>query len=129
MKKIIGIGVDIVEIKRISLLLKRNIRFKTRIFSKKEISHCDKKNNFYSCYAKRFAAKESFAKALGIGISNGLNFNEIEVINNSKGKPTINLLGSSKKIVKKIINNKKFETKLSLSDEKKYAIAMLILST
>ena len=129
MKKIIGIGTDIVEIKRFSLLLKRNKKFKARIFSKTEINYCNKKKNFYSCFAKRFAAKESFAKALGTGIANGLNFNEIEIVNNSKGRPSINLIGKSKKVVKKIINKNKFNVKLSLSDEKKYAIAMLILST
>ena len=128
MKKIIGIGTDIVEIKRFSLLFKRNKKFKARIFSKTEINYCNKKKNFCSCFAKRFAAKESFAKALGTGIANGLNFNEIEIVNNSKGRPSINLIGKSKKVVKKIINKNKFNVKLSLSDEKKYAIATLILS-
>ena len=78
--KTIGIGVDIVKNNRIKFLLK-NKNFINRIFNEKEVLKCRKNNNSINCYAKRFAAKEAFSKALGTGISNGTNFNEIVVLN------------------------------------------------
>ena len=81
---IYGIGIDIVKISRLEKLLKKKDYLK-RIFSKKEIQKCSKKKiTSYSCFAKRFAAKEAFSKALGTGISKGLNFNEIEIDNEKK---------------------------------------------
>ena len=93
---IYGIGIDIVKISRLEKLLKKKDYLK-RIFSKKEIQKCSKKKNtFYSCFAKRFAAKEAFSKALGTGISKGLNFNEIEIDNEKNGKPFFTILFSQK---------------------------------
>ena len=77
--KIFGIGTDIVNIKRISKSLKKNNIFKNKIFSKKEISYCEKKKNSSAFYAKRFAAKEAFSKALGTGIRKGVNLKNIEM--------------------------------------------------
>ena len=80
-----------------------------------------------SSYAKRFAAKEAFAKALGSGISKGISYNEISINNNSDGKPFIELLGKTKKIVRNMIK-KKNKIYLSLSDEKKFALAIVVRS-
>ena len=77
---IYGIGTDIVNVDRIKNSLK-NKDFINRIFNKREILKCKKINNSINCYAKRFAAKEAFSKALGTGISNGVNFNEIIILN------------------------------------------------
>ena len=77
MNNIFGIGTDIVDISRVKKLLNRNKKFKYRIFSEKEIKYCESKKNKIGSYSKRFAAKEAFAKAIGIGISKGLSFNEI----------------------------------------------------
>ena len=93
---IYGIGTDIVSVKRIKLSLK-NKNFIKRVFNKQEVLKCKKIVKKYNCYAKRFAAKEAFAKALGTGISNGINFNEIIVLNKKSGKPYINLIGTTKK--------------------------------
>lgn len=125
--EIFGTGIDIININRIKLIIKKKKLFKKRIFSKKEIIYCEKKKNKDSFYAKRFAAKEAFSKALGVGISQGLCFNEIEIQNNAKGKPVINILGKSRKIVEEIINKKKFKIFLSLSDEISFAIALVII--
>ena len=84
--------------------------------------------NKANCYAKRFAAKEAFAKALGTGISSGINFNEIIIHNIKTGKPNIKLLGNTKKIVKKVIKRNKFNVFLSLSDDKPFAIATVIIT-
>ena len=70
---IYGIGTDIVDVNRIKESLK-NKDFINRIFNEKEILKCKKISNSTNCYAKRFAAKEAFSKALGTGISNGINF-------------------------------------------------------
>ena len=70
---IVGLGTDIVEISRIqNTLTKFNSRFKNRCFTKKEITESEKNPHPFKSYAKRFAAKEAFAKALGTGISNGI---------------------------------------------------------
>ena len=84
--------------------------------------------NKSNCFAKRFAAKEAFAKALGTGISNGIKFNEIVIHNIKSGKPSIKLLGNTKKIIKRILRNKKFNTFISLSDDKPFALATVIIT-
>jgi len=124
---IFGIGTDIVSVDRIKKSLK-NRNFINRIFNEKEIFKCKKINKSVNCYAKRFAAKEAFSKALGTGISNGINFNEIVVLNKKSGKPYINIIGQTKKILSKKFKKKKSKISLSLSDEKKYAVAFVTIS-
>ena len=124
---IFGIGTDIVNINRIKNSLK-NKNFINRIFNKKEILKCKKITNSINCYAKRFAAKEAFSKALGTGISNGINFNEIVILNKKSGKPYISIIGQTKKIIDKKFKKKKSKISLSLSDEKKYAVAFVTIS-
>ena len=124
--KIYGIGVDIISINRIKKLHK-NENFLKRIYSKEENFKCNKLINSINCYAKRFAAKEAFSKALGTGISKGISFNEIIVLNEKNGTPYITLKGKTKKIIEKKLK-KKVKIFLSLSDEKKYAIAFVTIS-
>ena len=127
--KIFGIGTDIVNIKRIDYSLKKHgLNFKNRIFSKKEISYCDKKKNSSAFYAKRFAAKEAFSKALGTGIRKGVNLKNIEISNNIHGKPFILLKGSLANYLKRKIKSKKYDIHLSLSDDKPWAQATVIIS-
>ena len=123
-----GIGTDIVSVDRIKNSLK-NKKFINRIFNKKEILKCKKINNSINCYAKRFAAKEAFSKALGTGISSGINFNEIIILNKKSGKPYISIIGSTKKVLNKKLKRKKSKISLSLSDEKKYAVAFVTISS
>tara|TARA_B110000914_G_C15435286_1_gene433437 strand:- start:71 stop:460 length:390 start_codon:yes stop_codon:yes gene_type:complete len=127
MNNIFGIGTDIVDISRIKKLINKNKRFKSRIFSKHEIKHCEARPDKIASYSKRFAAKEAFVKALGTGISKGISFNEISVNNNKNGVPFVELLRKTKSVTK-ILIKKKYNIYLSLSDEKKYAIAMVIIS-
>ena len=125
--KIYGIGTDIANIKRIEKsLIKKNFIY--RIFNKVEVKKCNNQKNKANCYAKRFAAKEAFSKAIGTGISKGINFNEIIVHNIKTGKPQIKLLGTTKKNVAKILNKKKFDIFLSLSDDKPFAVATVVIS-
>ena len=124
---IFGIGTDIVSVDRIKNSLK-NRNFIKRIFNEKEILKCNKINNKINCYAKRYAAKEAFSKALGTGISNGIKFNEIVVLNKKSGKPYINIIGQTKIALNKKFKGKKSKISLSLSDEKKYAVAFVTIS-
>ena len=124
---IFGIGTDIVNVDRIKISLKKD-KFIKRVFNEKEVLKCKELNNSANCFAKRFAAKEAFSKALGTGVSNGINFNEIVILNKKSGKPYINLTGQTKKILKKKFKGKKSKVSLSLSDEKKYAVAFVTIS-
>ena len=124
---IYGVGTDIVEVSRIKRLIKKKLLLK-KLFNSKEIVKCLNLKNSSNCFAKRFAAKEAFSKALGTGISKGISFNEIIVLNEKKGKPYIKLLNKTKLTVKKKIKKRKYKISLSLSDEKKYAVAFVTIS-
>ena len=127
--KIFGIGTDIVNIKRIEKSLKRHgSKLKNNIFSKNEITYCENKKNSAAFYAKRFAAKEALSKALGTGIRKGIKFKDIEIRNDSYGKPSIYLKGAVDDYLKKKIKSKKYSIHLSLSDDKPWAQAMVIIS-
>ena len=122
---IFGIGTDIVEVKRI-----RNLdsleKFADKILSLNELevfkSQIDEKKVTF--LAKQFAAKEAVSKALGTGIGKDIRFNQIEILRNSDGKPYLNHDG----IITTILNDLGItKTHVSLSDEKKYVLAFVIL--
>ena len=87
-----------------------------------------KKKNPSPFYAKRFAAKEALSKALGTGIRKGINFKDIEILNDVLGKPFIKLKGSTANFLNKKVNRKKYQIYLSLSDDKPWAQATVIIS-
>ena len=121
---IFGNGIDIIDINRIRRVIdKYGNRFKKRCFSISEIERSEKRKNSVESYAKRYAAKEACAKALGTGLARGVFWKDIEIKNNQFGKPFIKLHGKAKDIFRNMdkVKNKKIE--VSLSDEKKYAIA------
>tara|TARA_B100000900_G_scaffold399322_1_gene401717 strand:+ start:458 stop:844 length:387 start_codon:yes stop_codon:yes gene_type:complete len=124
--KIIGIGVDIVKNNRIKSLLK-NKNFIIRTFSKKEISLSKKILNKTNFFSKRFAAKESFVKALGTGFRNNLNFKDIEISNDKLGKPYYLINSKINQFIKRKKKISKFQLFLSISDEKDYSIAFTII--
>ena len=126
---ILGTGIDIVENYRLKkILLKKKSNFKKKIFTINEIAYCEKKLNSISCYSKRFAAKEAFVKALGIGFRKNINFKDIEILNNTYGKPYISINKKIANKIKTLFKVKKFNILLSISDEKKYSIASVIIS-
>ena len=126
---IYGIGTDIVNINRIKNAFKKNSNsFKKRIYTNFEIKRCERRKNKIECFAKRFAAKEAFSKALGTGISKGINFNEIVVLNEKSGKPYIKLINKTKKIVERKLKKKIYKISLSIADEKDYAVAFVTIS-
>ncbi len=126
---ILGTGIDIVENYRLKkILLKKKSNFKKKIFTINEVNYCEKKSNSISCYSKRFAAKEAFAKALGTGFRKNINFKDVEVVNNTYGKPYISINKKIANNIKTLFKVKKFNILLSISDEKKYSIANVIIS-
>ncbi len=124
---IIGNGVDIVENRRIAKSLKNN-GFLYRIFTKNEINQSRKIKDKINFFAKRFAAKEAFVKALGTGITNNINFKDINVKNNINGQPLMNISNNLKRLLKQKFKINKYRLYLSLSDEKKYSIAFVIIN-
>ena len=125
--RILGIGVDIIQNKRIKSSIKNKL-FVSRTFGNKEIYFSKNTSDKTNYFAKRFAAKEALAKSIGTGFRNNLNFKDIQILNDKIGKPYYQ---KSKKIDK--IINKKFKVKtydlfLSISDEKDYSIAFTILT-
>ena len=126
--RIVGIGVDIIENKRIKNSLK-NLKFKKRIYSAKELAQSSLSKNKVGFFSKRFAAKEAFAKALGTGFRDNLKFKDIEIINDKKGKPYYLKSKKISKIIHKNFNIKKYKCFLSISDEKDYSTAFTIIQS
>lgn len=121
---VIGIGIDVVNIKRIKNILKKNKKnFLKKILSEKEL----KKNISEAFISKRFAAKEAFSKALGIGIGKNLSFKDITILNDKNGKPKILINNKIKKIIFKLYKLKKFTIHLSLTDDYPFAIANVLI--
>ncbi|MHC2994322.1 MAG: holo-ACP synthase [Candidatus Atribacteria bacterium] len=121
---IIGCGIDLVSIKRIENIVRRwGDNLICRIFTPLEQEYCEKKGNKYQSYAGKFAAKEALLKALGLGLR-GVNWREIEVINDNLGQPIIKISGR----LKEITSNKKVDIYfLTISHTKEYALAEVIL--
>ena len=126
--KILGIGVDIIKIKRIKNSIK-STQFKNKIYSLKELKQSYLNKNKTNYFAKRFAAKEAFAKALGTGFRANLNFKDIEVINDKMGKPFFVKTKKIINIVQKNFKIKDFSCFLSISDEKDYATAFVVIQS
>ena len=124
--KIIGIGVDIIQNSRIKKAIK-NKSFVNRIFTKSEILSSKIRNYKTNYFAKRFAAKEAFIKSIGIGIRKGINFKDINVINDKSGKPNIKFSNKVNNLIIKKFKTRNFDIFLSLSDEKNYSIAFVVI--
>ena len=126
--KILGIGVDIIENKRIKNSIK-NPKFKKRIYSSKELTQSILSKNKVGYFSKRFAAKEAFAKALGTGFRMNLNLKDIIIMNDKMGKPYYVKTTKITKIIKKKFKVKKFNCFLSISVEKDYSTAFAIIQS
>ena len=125
---IISNGIDIIDIRRIKKIIdKYNNRFKKRCFLPGEIKKSESRLREVESYAKRYAAKEACAKALGTGLARGVFWKDIEVRNNKFGKPKIKLHNKALKFLKNLTKNNKYLIEVSLSDEINYAIANVII--
>jgi len=122
---IYGIGVDIVEIARFERFLREgNDSLFQRLFTPAEMAYCAGRKHAAQHYALRFAAKESFLKALGTGLRDGLCWKDMEVVNDALGKPELRLCGRAQEMYAKAGLNSCF---LSLSHDAGGAVAMVVL--
>ncbi|MBW1992689.1 MAG: holo-ACP synthase [Deltaproteobacteria bacterium] len=126
---IYGVGVDLVRVDRIAKAIDRyGERFLARIFTPAEIAYCQSRSRRAVWqFAQRFAAKEAFSKALGVGLrAGGIRWREVEVLPNSMGKPEIHLTGRARELCNQAaIRN----MQLSLADEDNHAVAVVVLET
>ncbi|RPI27791.1 MAG: holo-ACP synthase [Acidobacteria bacterium] len=121
---VIGVGVDIVEIRRISQALTGSQSMAKRVFTEKEIEYCGARKTQFHHYAGRFAAKEAALKALGTGWQGGIRWTDVEVVSNNSGKPEINLYGKARELFEKSGANRAL---LSITHSKEYAVAVVVL--
>ncbi|ETZ04675.1 holo-[acyl-carrier-protein] synthase [Holospora undulata HU1] len=120
----VGVGIDLLEISRLQEKIQRHgSRFLDRIFTLQEQQYCRKKFNPYGHYASRFCAKEAFVKALGWGISERCSWLDIDVYHDEKGKPCLRIAEK----VYKYLPWKGISVHLSISDERRYAQAVVIV--
>lgn len=122
---IFGTGVDIVDISRFERLLEEgNVRLFERLFTPHEVEYCAGKAHSAQHYALRFAAKEAFLKACGLGLREGLTWHDVEVVNDTLGKPELRLHGKAQQIFTDMDLSKIF---VSLSHDGNFAVAMVVL--
>ena len=126
---IIGIGSDLSDIRRIEKSLERfGERFTHRVFTEVERARSDRKPDRAASYAKRFAAKEACAKALGTGIRRGVFWRDMGVVNMRSGQPTMALTGgAAERLAALIPPGMKPVIHLSLTDDHPYAQAFVII--
>ena len=127
---ILGLGSDLIDIRRIEKTLERHgPRFIARIFTELEQAKSERRAARAASYAKRFAAKEACSKALGTGLSQGVFWRDMGVVNLPSGKPTMKLTGGAlKKLNSMIPPGHKAQIELSITDEYPLAQAIVIIS-
>ncbi len=127
---ILGIGTDLVDIRRIEQTIARHgDRFINRIYTETERARAERRANRIDTYAKRFAAKEACAKALGTGFRRGVFFRDMGVVNLPSGKPTLRLTGGALKRLEAITPaGWEAQIDLALTDEYPLAQAFVVIS-
>jgi len=127
---ILGIGNDIIDIKRVERTLERfGDRFLDRVFTATERARSDRRRERAASYAKRYAAKEACAKALGTGFRRGVYWRDMGVVNLASGKPTMELTGGARRRLEAITpTGMKAEIQITLTDEYPMAEALVIIS-
>lgn len=127
---ILGIGSDITDVRRIAKVIERHgDRFLNRVFTPIERAKADRRRNRAETYAKRFAAKEACAKALGTGLHAGVWWRDMGVVNLPSGRPTLELTGGAKRRLQ-AITPAGYEARidLTITDEGPTAQAFVIIS-
>ncbi len=128
--RIIGLGNDLVDMRRIEKTIERHDeRFIERVFTVDEIEYCCSKGNKVANFAKRFAAKEACAKALGTGIADGVFWKDMIVTNDDFGKPSMILTGGALVRLQMLVpGGMKYQIDLTITDEHPLAHAIVIIS-
>ena len=127
---IIGIGTDLVDIRRIAQTIERHgDRFLQRIFTEVECALAERRANRVETYAKRFAAKEACAKALGTGFRHGVFWRDMGVVNLPSGRPTLQLTGGAARALQLLTpEGHEVRIDLSITDDFPTAQAIVIIS-
>lgn len=121
---VVGIGVDIVEVKRIQRALTHGESMVKRVFTEPEIKYCQGRKNLYQHFAGRFAAKEAALKALGTGWQQGIRWKDVEVVSGGLGKPELHLYGRALEIFEESGAQRQL---VSITHADDYAVAMVLL--
>ena len=126
---IIGFGADLCDARRIAQGLERwGDRFAARLFTAQERARCEGRGSRAACYAKRFAAKEACAKALGLGVARGVGWLDMSVGNDDAGRPSLTLSGGAAARLEQITPpGMRARVHLTLTDEDPYAQAMVLI--
>ena len=121
---VVGIGVDIVEVKRIARALANGNSMIQRVFTEAEADYCQQRKNLYQHYAGRFAAKEAALKALGTGWAQGIRWKDVEVLSGEGGKPELNLYGKALDVFQE---SGAIRQLVSITHADAYAVAVVVL--
>ncbi|MCO5071886.1 MAG: holo-ACP synthase [Rhizobiaceae bacterium] len=126
---IIGIGSDLIDIRRIERTLERHgERFISRVFTEVERARSERRKLRAASYAKRFAAKEACAKALGTGLARGVFWRDMGVVNLPGGKPTMNLTGGAAEVLARLLpSGHRASIHLTITDDQPMAQAFVII--
>lgn len=127
---ILGIGADIIDFKRFKSATKKAPTLIQRVFTEKERSAACKlsEKRKLAYYVKRYAGKEALSKACGTGIGKDIGWQDLEILNDKKGKPVVKLSEKALKFLHKKFKTKKITPFISLSDEQEIALAFTILT-
>lgn len=123
---IAGTGIDLVEVERIADKIGKESGFREKVFSRHEIEFCESKSNKHEHYAARFAAKEAFLKATGMGLMAGFDIHNIELFNDASGQPFIRL----KNEFEQLASDKQWiKIHVSLTHVKSMACAVVVIES
>lgn len=123
---VVGIGVDIVEVRRITQALQGGDAMAKRVFTKAELDYCWERKNRYQHFAGRFAAKEAALKALGTGWQEGIRWKDVEVVPGERGKPEVNFYGKAKEFLEASGAQRAIVT---ITHAREYAVAAVVLDS
>lgn len=123
---VVGIGVDIVEVRRITQALQGGDAMAKRVFTEAELDYCWERKNRYQHFAGRFAAKEAALKALGTGWQEGIRWKDVEVVPGERGKPEINFYGKAKEFLEASGAERAVVT---ITHAREYAVAAVVLDS
>lgn len=122
---IVGMGVDIIEVPRVRAAIERfGDRFLRRLFTQREILYCESKANKFERFAARFAAKEAALKAIGTGLSRGISWQDVEVVREPSGRPTLAFTGKAAEFAQRLGSRR---ASISLTHTEQVAFAQVIL--
>jgi holo-[acyl-carrier protein] synthase len=127
---ILGLGSDLIDIRRIERVLTRyGQRFKDRVFTEVEIRKSEARANRAASYARRFAAKEACAKALGTGFRDGVYWRDLGVVNLPSGRPTLAVTGgAARRLVRITPDGMSAQIDLTITDEPPIAQAVVVIT-